>query len=303
MKMAQRAGRFLALLGVMALLAGCATTQPDPADWAAWKAKRQESVAGTNGWTTLIGLHWLKEGTNTVGSSPTSHVVLSPTRAAAYLGAFVRTGEAVRFDAGADVIATVENQPVRTVLLRDDRDGPPTRLVVEPLSFVVIARGERLGLRIRDPDSSARARFEGLQSFPYDPGWRLEGRFEPFPEKRTLRVPSMIGGFQEYISPGAIVFQRDGREFRLDVVIEPEESDYFVIFKDATAGKTTYPSGRFLYVTPPGSDGRVIIDFNRAYTPPCGFTAFATCPLPPPQNRLPFEILAGELKPTGHPEP
>ena len=291
----------LVALLALALIGGCSSAPRAPDDWATWKATRMESVAGPEGWTTLIGLVWLKEGTQSAGAAPTNDAVLPSTRAAAFVGNFTRNGDAVRFDAAPGVAATVDGLPVRSVVLESDRDSNPTRLVLGPLTLVVIARGDRLGLRIRDPDSPARLHFGGLRQFPYDSRWRLQGRFEPFHEPRVLKVPSIIGGTQDYVSPGAVVFSHRGREFRLDVALEPGELDYFIMFRDTTSGTSTYPSGRFLYVAPADASGRVTLDFNRAYTPPCGFTSFATCPLPPPQNHLPLEIRAGERSPAGHP--
>lgn len=289
------------LAGWAALLAGCTTTPAAPPDWTAWKAKRLNSVAGTNGWTTLVGLHWLREGANAAGSAPTNDVVLPMGRSAPFIGEFIRSGDAVQFAAAPGTIASVDGLSVTETTLISDRTPPPSRLVVGPLSMVVIDRSGRIGLRVRDPESPWRQHFQGIRCYPYDPSWRIEGRFEPFAEPRTLRVPSMIGGTEDFPSPGALVFRHNGTEYRLDVAVESEEPDYFVLFRDTTAGRTTYGSGRFLYVTPPDASGRVILDFNRAYTPPCGFTPFATCPLPPPQNRLPFPIPAGERAPEGHP--
>jgi len=226
--------------------------------------------------------------------------VLPRGRAPANVGAFVRRGRAVRFEATPGVVATIDGQLVQSAELKSDTNAEPTKIFIDGLSFVLIERGERLGLRVRDPEAPARVQFAGLKCFPYDPAWRIEGRFEPSPFQRMLRVPDVTGGTQEFPSPGTLVFNHAGSEHRLDVAEEPGEEDYFVIFHDETAGKTTYPSGRFLYVARPDPKGRVVIDFNRAYTPPCGFTAFATCPLPPRQNWLPFPVGAGELTPEGH---
>jgi uncharacterized protein (DUF1684 family) len=176
----------------------------------------------------------------------------------------------------------------------------PTVLQIGQLSVIVIERGERIGLRVRDPEGPARTRFRGLTYFGYDPAWRIAGGFEPAREVKKIGVQDVTGGTQEFVAPGAIVFAHAGEEHRLVVVEEPGEDDYFVIFHDLTAGDSTYPAGRFLYVAKPDANGHVVIDFNRAYTPPCAFTPFATCPLPPRQNWLPFAVRAGERKPAGH---
>jgi uncharacterized protein (DUF1684 family) len=218
------------------------------------------------------------------------------------VGAFIRSGRTVRFEAAPGIETMVDGKPERSAAMQSDLNGNPTRLLVGPLSFVIIERGDRIGLRVRDPEASARKQFAGLKYYPYDPAWRLQGRFEPFPEPRIMRVADVSGGTQEHQSPGELAFTFDRQTFRLQVIEEPGEDDYFVIFRDQTAGSSTYESGRFLYVAKPHADGLVIADFNRAYTPPCGFTAFTTCPLPPRQNWLPFSIRAGELRPENHPQ-
>jgi uncharacterized protein (DUF1684 family) len=280
---------------------GCATTTPAPDDWKAWQARRFQSVAGTNGWTTLIGLHWLKEGDNSTGRHATNHIVLGSDRAPASVGVFNRKGRAVSFTAAPDADVWVDGRNVTALELETDATtNTPTRLQIGLVSIIVIQRGERTGLRVRDEESAARRDFKGLRWFPYDPAWRIEGKFVPYPVAKILRVPNVIGDTEEFVSPGEIVFTVRGEEHRLAAADEPGEEDFFILFRDRTAGDSTYGAGRFLYVARQAADGRVVIDFNRAYTPPCGFTAFATCPLPPRQNWLPFAVNAGELKPSGN---
>lgn len=294
-------------LWASALLAGCANSRsdgtvpesPEVARWQQWQAKRRESVAGTNGWATLAGLHWLEGGISTAGRNPTNAVALQPATLPEHLGRFIRSGQTVRFEAepGAKVLSA--GRPVDSLVLAPDLPGPATILQVGAVRLSLIARGEhgeRLGIRVRDPDSPARRQFHGLKCFPYNPAWRLEARFEPHPSPRTIRLNDVTGGIELEPSPGAYVFQVNGVEYRLDAVEEPDERDYFVIFRDTTAGHSTYGSGRFVYVPRPDATGRAVLDFNFAYNPPCAFTPFATCPLPPSQNRLPFAIEAGELR-------
>ena len=287
-----------------ALAWGCHSTRfaeraqgSPPAAWIAWQKARHESIAGTNGWTTLISRYWLPEGKTYVGTDPTNQLVLPVGRAAGSVGVFSRNGKSVRFEASLKVIATVDRLAVRELEMKTDATENPTKLIIGPLSFVIIERDERLGVRVKDPESPARLHFVGLTYFPYAAKWRIEGRFEAFPTIRTIRVPDASGGLQKLSSPGALVFAHAGQEYRLDVVEEPGEEDYFLIFTDRTAGDSTYAAGRFLYVARPDGAGRVAIDFNRAFTPPCGFTPFATCPRPPQQNWLPFPISAGERMP------
>lgn len=291
-----------ALVGCVARSSRAHVDTRGPEDWIAWQAKRRESVAGTNGWTTVVGLHWLKEGRNSAGSSPTNDVVLTSSGVRAHVGWFVRAGLFVRFEPARALVASADGKPVPTtgVDLETDANSKPSVLVLDGIRIVVLKRGERLGLRVRDARSAARLGFRGLSLFPYDPAWRKEGRFEPARGGETLRVRDVIGGIQEYRVPGRFVFSHAGVEHRLVAVEESGEEELFVIFRDTTAGDTTYAAGRFLYVAKPDASGRVILDFNRSYTPPCGFTPFATCPLPPKENLLPIAIVAGEKKPLGH---
>ena len=287
-----------AVFAVALLLEGCATPRAGPpADWIEWRARRAESVAGTNGWTTLIGLHWLHEGSNSAGSSPANDALLQADHIPALIGTFTRHGSTVSFIAAPNVDVQVSGERVQSVQLVTDASKNPTRLQIGTVNITVIERGERIGLRVRDAESAARRDFKEMRYLPYDPASRLEGRFSPFREPRKLHVPDVTGSFQDFSSPGEIVFSAHGSERRLAVAIEPDIPEFFVMFHDETAGDSTYPAGRFLYVEKPVSGDRVLIDFNRAYTPPCGFTEFATCPLPPRQNWLPFRIKAGELAP------
>jgi uncharacterized protein (DUF1684 family) len=291
-------------IALLLLGSGC-RTQPPPrsaegsTDWLEWRSKRHESIAGSNGWTTIVARQWLKPGRNTAGRDPTNQLVLPSEKASAIVGTFFRDGQAVRFEAASGIDATIAGQVVTKTDLVSDASNAPTRLLIGSLTFTIIERGDRIGVRVRDPDAPGRKRFKGLDCYPYDSRWRIAGHFEPYPSVKTLRVDDISGGRQDLASPGTVVFEHDGDQHRLQVVDEPGEKDLFVIFRDQTAGISTYPSGRFLYVPRAGADGKVVIDFNRAYTPPCGFTAFATCPLPPRQNWLPFAVRAGELDP-GH---
>lgn len=287
----------------MVTLSGCTSGRhfSAPSDWLAWREKRHQSIAGTNGWLSLAGLYWLREGENSVGSDPTGHVVLPAGKAPERVGVLVRSGKAVRFRAIPGSGVTVSNVPITELDLVSDASPTPTRVSVGRLTFWVLDRGERMGVRVRDPESLARRNFGGLSCFPYDPTWRLEGRFEPYPEPKILRVPDVTGGTQELRGVGDVVCERRGTVIRLQAVEEPGEDDFFILFRDQTSGGTTYGSGRYLYVARPTSGDAVVVDFNRAYTPPCGFTHFATCPLPPRQNWLRVSVRAGERTPAGHP--
>jgi uncharacterized protein (DUF1684 family) len=192
-----------------------------------------------------------------------------------------------------------QDKPVAELELHSDR-GKPDVLAVGPVSMYLIERGGRHALRVKDTESAQRRGFRGLEWYPVREDLRIRARFTPYDPPKKIPIANVVGMVDPLPSPGYVTFQLDGRELRLDPVLEePDAKELFYIFRDATAGKDTYPAGRFLYSEMP-KDGQVVLDFNKAYSPPCAFTSFATCPLPPRQNRLDVRIEAGEKKPPGH---
>ncbi|HEV2764349.1 MAG TPA: DUF1684 domain-containing protein [Pyrinomonadaceae bacterium] len=264
-----------------------------------WKAKRLASLTSEDGWLTLTGLHWLKEGENRFGSDASNDIRLPEGKAPGQAGSLFLSGGAVRLEARPDVELTHEGGPVSSLDLRSDADGQPTVLKLGTLSLQVIKRGERLALRVKDSQHPARVNFKGLEYFPFTDRWRVNARFERYDPPRPVPIANVIGTQEDQPSPGAVVFEAGGRTHRLDVLTEQGEEQFFIIFADQTSGKETYGAGRYLYAGPPDKQGRIVVDFNRAYSPPCAFTQFATCPLPPPQNRLALRVEAGE-KFVGH---
>jgi hypothetical protein len=160
----------------------------------------------------------------------------------------------------------------------------------------VIKRGEKLGLRVKDKQNPARSRFAGLDYYSVDLKWRIEAEYEAYNPVRLIPIANVLGMVDDMTSPGALVFEANGKSLRLDAVVEKGSNQLFIIFADQTSGKETYGAGRYLYANPPDAVGKVIVDFNKAENPPCAFTKFATCPLPPKQNRLPIRVEAGEKK-------
>jgi uncharacterized protein len=256
-----------------------------------WRAERVERLRRADGWLSLAGLHWLPEGEASVGSEPMADVVL-PAAAPARVGTVRREGERVWFAPAPGVETTHEGERFDEMEITVGDDGEPPVVELGALSFHVIERGERVGLRVKDAEASTRTGFAGLDSFPIDPSWRVEARFEPYEPARQIEVEDYSGGTQTSTVPGAVVFERGGESYRLDAVDAGDE--LFLIFADRTSGDSTYGGGRYLYAAKPGDDGRVVVDFNKAYNPPCVFTPYATCPLPPRQNRLDVAIEAGE---------
>jgi uncharacterized protein (DUF1684 family) len=264
-----------------------------------WKAKRLASLKDEDGWLSLVGLHWLKEGENKIGSDPSNEVALPEGKAPRFAGSLFLNNGAVKLEARPDSRITSEGKPVTSLDLKSDADGKPTTLKLGTLTFHVIKRGERMGVRVKDGASPERTNFRGLEYFPTDERWRVEARFEPYNPPKMIPIYNVLKMEEDSPSPGAIVFDIDGKTYRLDALTEEGEEQFFVIFADATSAHETYGAGRYLYAGPPDSAGRIVIDFNKAYSPPCAFTKYATCPLPPDQNRLPLRVEAGE-KFAGH---
>ena len=261
----------------------------------AWRRDREARLKADGGWLTVAGLFWLKEGANTFGSAPENDIVL-PDTAPGRAGRFVVTGPetSVRFEPG--VAAQVEGRPAVQAVLNADTSGKAEVVSLGPLRMHVIERGGRLAIRLKDMNAEARRAFTGLHWFPVDERYRVTARFVPYKELKPLSVPNILGQVEKMPSPGYAIFDLEGKEHRIEGVFEtPGATELFFIFKDATSGKETYPAGRFLYSALP-KDGRLVLDFNRAYNPPCAFTAFATCPLPPRENWLAGRVTAGELR-------
>lgn len=259
-----------------------------------WRNERLEEINGETGWNTLVGLFWLHEGKNSLGSGPSSDIVLPRTSAPKFAGTLHLDSGTVRLIAKLEVGITSGGNRVRDIVLRSDADGLPTPLKLGSLTMFVIKRGEKFGLRIKDKHHPARANFSGLTYFPIDISWRVEGKLQAYVPPKVIPIVNVLGMVDDMTSPGVLVFEVGGKEYRLDAVLEKGSKQLFVIFADQTSGKETYGAGRYLYVDPPDADGKVTIDFNKAYNPPCAFTKFATCPLPPRQNRLATRVDAGE---------
>ena len=258
-----------------------------------WRADRMEGLRRPDGWLTLAGLYWLEEGANSFGADLANDLVFPAGKAAADLGVLHRSGRQVRLDSAAGAAISHEGGPVESLELTSDADGEPTKLEHGSLTFYTIERGERVGLRLKDRDSELLREFTGIDHYPVGAVWRLEARFEPFDEPRMIPVPNITGDVLEQPSHGRVVFSIAGAEHSLEPLGEPDD-ELFLVFGDQTNGRATYGGGRFLYAGPPDSEGRLVVDFNKAYNPPCVFTPYATCPLPPPGNRLPLPVEAGE---------
>jgi uncharacterized protein len=292
-----RAATIVALTAAMSLrIAAADNLQAGQARITDWRAKRLASLTSETGWLTPIALYWLKDGENSFGRAPDRAFSVDDGALGPDTGVFILTHGRVRYVAHASKAMTHNGKPVMSIDLKSDADEKPTELIAGSLHFMLIERAGHLGIRVRDSVSPNRLQFKGLQYFPFRADWHLQARFEPYVPERHIPIVNILGMTEEMTSPGAIVFERDGRTWRLDAILEaPGDRQLFVMFSDATSGKQTYGAGRFLYVGLPNAD-RIEVDFNEAFNPPCAFTDFATCPLPPQQNRLALAVDAGELK-------
>jgi uncharacterized protein (DUF1684 family) len=316
----------LALVLIVAIVVCAACKQetksaPAPIDRAAyeneieqWQKNRLASLTKDDGWLTLIGLYWLNEGENKFGSDKSNAIVLPKDKVSAFAGSFWLEGGQVQVITRPSVPASIAGHSTadgasigdrliatgtRTTLDSDTAPNGPTVLLIDSLRINVIKRGDRFGIRVKDTQSQTRREFKGLEYYPVDPKWRIEARFEPYNPQKKIPITNVLSMTSDEPSPGALAFEIDGQTYRVDPILEEGETDWFVMIADKTTGKETYGAGRYLYVTPADASGKVIIDFNKAYSPPCAFTNYATCPLPPQQNRLPIRIDAGEKKYAG----
>ncbi|WP_343723593.1 DUF1684 domain-containing protein [Herbaspirillum seropedicae] len=259
-----------------------------------WRVQRYQDLVRPDGWTALVGLHWLQNKSHFIGSGATSGIRLAV--GPAKLGLLRREGSQWWFtpEAGTDV--THEGQPVRGRIRMDtDKDAQPTLLAFDggKGQLSLIRRGPRDALRVKHADAAARRDFAGLQYCPGGTQWQVPARFIAHPAGKTLPIVDITGLTTEMPNAGAVEFERDGRQWRLEAIGEPGQP-LFLIFADRTSGHGSYPAGRYLDTAAPAADGSLTLDFNHAYNPPCAFTAFATCPLSPPENRMDLRVDAGE---------
>ena len=259
-----------------------------------WRQQRLARLTAPNGWLSLVGLEWLKDGVNKVGSAKDNDIVLAS--APAHLGAITLHGGKAVIALDAAAAATIDGERKSAAELLDDSAPKPTVVAFGTANFYLVRRGDKWGLRVKDTEAPTRKHFAGLDYFDIDPSWRIEAKWEPYDPPREVEEANIIGQVDKVIVPGAAVFERGGKTFRVEPVIEtPGDTELFLVFADKTSGKETYGAARFVYTEAP-KDGKVVIDFNKAYNPPCAFTPYATCPLPTAQNRLSTRVTAGEKK-------
>ena len=286
------------------LTLGCGPHHPpaDPAYLAEiedWHSERLSKLEAEDGWLSLAGLFWLEVGENRLGTLAQNEIVL-PAGSAPELAAVISLAEdhTATIHAESGVTLTIKGKTITEGILTTDEHTAPDIVELGRLRFYIIKRGDRLGVRVKDPKAKTRVGFKGIDRFPVDPAFKINARFEAYPEPRELTIATAIGTEDKVLAPGKLLFTVNGQEFSLEPFADSIDDNFFIVFRDATSGHTTYGAGRFVETSPP-NEGSVVLDFNTAYNPPCAFTPYATCPLAPTGNQLAIEITAGE-KYTGH---
>lgn len=321
-----RVGRALAWLGTVgatAVAAGCGSGPPEalPVDVgqheamvAHFQEARVAELEAPDSWLSLVGLYWLEDGSVTMGSDPSNDIVLPAGKAAPRVGRIVREGDEVRFVAEPGVRVTsgidstlalsagsgafppdVSGDPAIT----DEALGSagPGKSIVHrhgPINWITMESQGRVALRVRDNASPNYDTFHGIDRFPTSEAWRVTARWVP--QEKEILVPDVLGGSSEAVSPAYVEFWIDGERHTLDVTGEPGAARYMMVFADASSGDDTYGGGRYMWFDAPDAEGRVVLDFNLAYNPPCVWTDFAVCPLPSRENRLTVAVGAGEKR-------
>jgi len=302
MKTTHTAVRCSIILTVLIGAVACseAPIEVDPTYAAELEAERSQRLArltAEDGWLSLTGLYWLEPGENRFGSAEDGAVVLPDPSVPDIAGLLVvgPNSEVIALgEEGAGV--EINGEPLTEAVLKTDGDGRPDIITAGRIQFYIIDRGGRLGARVKDPEAPTRRDFEGISYFPTDPSLAVEATFEPYEEAREVAIPTVLGTDTTMLAFGVLHFSIAGRDLTLEPYAESAEDEtLFLIFRDQTSGETSYGAGRFLSAEAPGDDGVTILDFNRAVNPPCAFTPYATCPLPPPQNILDVPIEAGEM--------
>lgn len=256
-----------------------------------WHQKRIERLKEEDGWLTLAGLFWLKEGSNSFGSDKGNDIIF-PDYAPDKIGIITLQDSIVSLSVNDGVEVMNHGNPIKQIELKNDLSEDPTILDLGTLQWYIIKRDDKYGIRLRDTQSPLRFSFKGINRYPINDDWRIEATYEAYDPPKTIKLPTQIGTIAEEKSNGAVVFAKDGEVYKIDAIDTGRK--LWLIFADETSGEETYGAGRYLYINKPDSTGKTFVDFNYAYNPPCVFTKYATCAFPPKQNHLKLEITAGE---------
>lgn len=256
-----------------------------------WQYQRLERLKSKTGWLNLAGLYWLKEGQNSIGSDSANSIIF-PANAPAFCGIIIKTGDSLSFTHDPHTDIKINGETTASEILFSDASSNPTLYETGSLSWFIIKRGSEYGIRLRDFNHPRIDKLDHIPVYPTDPKWKKSAKFIPFDKPDTIQVATMTGGAEDYEVPGKLVFWHHFKKY--EVLPFTSGQGFFIIIGDKTSAKETYAAGRFMYTDGPDEKNRVILDFNKAYNPPCAFSPFATCPLPPPENRMDLAITAGE---------
>ncbi|MCF7808017.1 MAG: DUF1684 domain-containing protein [Candidatus Marinimicrobia bacterium] len=294
--------RNLLLAAVLLIFQACSTTIPvQNSETSAyekqildWHESRNDRLNQADGWLTLSGLFWLEQGENRIGGGNNNDLVFPGENIPNRLGSLYLTGDSVHFTAAPGVEITLNDSVVMEAGLSSDLSGEPDILAWGSLTWYVIQRGDRIGIRLKDTLNPNYVNFKPTELFPIDSNWRIPAHLEPFDTATTVGIINVLGDESPSTTPGILHFEINGTPQSLTPLGDPGDERYFIILGDATNGISTYGAGRFLVIPAVDENGQTVIDFNRSYNMPCVFSPYATCPLPPPENILDVAIEAGE---------
>ena len=256
-----------------------------------WRQSRDENLRQEHGWLTLVGFDWLSQGENRIGSAPDNDIRLPG--GPEHWGTIVLTDNTLLFNRAGDAAVTVDGVVAEQVELVADNVGEPTTVESGTITFHVIYR-ESYALRVSDSQAATRINFAGVASYEIQPTWRIEGRLIPAEKGQTIDIGNVLGQVSPTPVLGTFEFEREGKAYQLVGLGDESSSSVWFIFADRTSGHGTYGAGRFLYSEGLPQEGELVVDFNKAYNPPCAFNDYSTCPLPPQANRLDLAVTAGE---------
>jgi len=259
-----------------------------------WHNERVQALENKDSWLSLAGLYKLEEGTQSFGSDSANDIIFPP-KAPAKMGTITKNGTRISATIASDITVTTGNSKTNSVILIPDNQGEPTTLRHNSLLWYVIERRGNYYIRLKDTKYPNFAKFDGIERFPVNKKWHLKASFKSFKKPKLITIPDILGDTYQDTLYGMLEFTLENEKYNLAPIGHPEnDKEFFIILGDQTNGNSTYGGGRYLYIPTPNKEGITYLDFNKAYNPPCVFTHFATCPLPPAQNRLPFKITAGE---------
>jgi len=257
-----------------------------------WQNKRIDNLKKENGWLNLVGLYWLNEGENTFGANESNDIVFPSTSSQQFIGKIVKKDSIITTFIKENIKVVSNGKSIKEILMKPDITGNPTVLTLNSLKWFIIKRGDKYGVRLRDLKAKLLKEFKGIERFPTNENWKTNAKFEKFDIPKKILIPTILGTIEEDFSPGKLIFNIEKKEYNLTPTSSGKR--LFIVFADLTSGEETYGAGRFLYIDAPDSNNNVVLDFNLAYNPPCAFTKYATCSLPPEENKLWIRITAGE---------